>query len=210
MLASPDASYVFGSLDTIILDELHALAPSKRGDLLSLGLARLHHLSGPDDHRPVRHSRPPERAAQLPAAADDAGRQAHDGRPRGGRRWREPPSLTSWRSRSLCHGAATRPASPCTRSTAPSPRHRATLVFVNTRMQAELVFQELWDLNEDSLPIALHHGSLDKTRRQKVEQAMTGRPPARRCRHVHPRSWRRLGRRGSRRQRRRAERGIAA
>ena len=33
-----------------------------------------------------------------------------------------------------------------------------TMVFVNTRSQAELVFQELWKLNEDALPIALHHG----------------------------------------------------
>ena len=47
-----------------------------------------------------------------------------------------------------------------------------TLVFVNTRMQAELVFQELWRINEDSLPIALHHGSLDAGQRRKVEAAM--------------------------------------
>ena len=40
-------------------------------------------------------------------------------------------------------------------------RHRTTLVFVNTRMQAEFVFQALWDLNDDGLAIALHHGSLD-------------------------------------------------
>src|SRR5690606_4894468 len=40
-------------------------------------------------------------------------------------------------------------------------QHRLTLVFVNTRMQAELVFQELWRINEGNLRIALHHGSLD-------------------------------------------------
>ena len=39
-------------------------------------------------------------------------------------------------------------------------------------MQAELVFQELWRINEAELPIALHHGSLDKARRRKVEAAM--------------------------------------
>jgi len=51
-------------------------------------------------------------------------------------------------------------------------RHRLSLVFVNTRMQAELLFQELWGVNESSLPIALHHGSLDAAQRRKVEAAM--------------------------------------
>jgi ATP-dependent Lhr-like helicase len=50
--------------------------------------------------------------------------------------------------------------------------HRTTLVFVNTRMQAELVFQLLWEANDDNLPIALHHGSLDVAQRRKVEAAM--------------------------------------
>ena len=45
-------------------------------------------------------------------------------------------------------------------------------MFVNTRSQAELMFQELWRVNDDSLPIALHHGSLDAARRRKVEAAM--------------------------------------
>jgi ATP-dependent Lhr-like helicase len=48
-----------------------------------------------------------------------------------------------------------------------------TLVFVNTRSQAEFVFQELWRLNEDGLPIALHHGSLSAEQRRKVEAAMS-------------------------------------
>src|SRR6202043_2613782 len=51
-------------------------------------------------------------------------------------------------------------------------RHKTTLVFVNTRMQAEMVFQELWRLNDDGLAIALHHGSLDVAQRRKVEDAM--------------------------------------
>src|SRR3954454_9186629 len=41
LLASADAPYLFGSLERVILDELHALVTSKRGDLLSLGLIRL-------------------------------------------------------------------------------------------------------------------------------------------------------------------------
>ena len=45
LLASADAPYLFGSLRRVILDELHALVISKRGDLLSLGLARLFRLA---------------------------------------------------------------------------------------------------------------------------------------------------------------------
>ena len=50
--------------------------------------------------------------------------------------------------------------------------HKLSLVFVNTRSQAELIFQELWRINDASLPIALHHGSLDAAQRRKVEAAM--------------------------------------
>src|SRR5205807_10210880 len=51
-------------------------------------------------------------------------------------------------------------------------RHKTALVFVNTRSQAESIFQELWRINDDSLAIALHHGSLDVAQRRKVEAAM--------------------------------------
>jgi len=51
-------------------------------------------------------------------------------------------------------------------------RSRIALVFVNTRFQAEFAFQELWKLNDDGLPIALHHGSLAAEQRRKVEAAM--------------------------------------
>jgi ATP-dependent Lhr-like helicase len=51
-------------------------------------------------------------------------------------------------------------------------KHKTTLIFVNTRLQAEFVFQELWNLNDDNLAIALHHGSLDVAQRRRVEAAM--------------------------------------
>ena len=50
--------------------------------------------------------------------------------------------------------------------------HKTTLVFVNTRSQAEFLFQELWRANDDNLAIALHHGSLDVAQRRRVEDAM--------------------------------------
>ena len=49
---------------------------------------------------------------------------------------------------------------------------QTALVFVNTRFQAELSFQMLWEINDDNLPIALHHGSLAVEQRRKVEAAM--------------------------------------
>ena len=50
---------------------------------------------------------------------------------------------------------------------------KTALVFVNTRSQAERTFQELWRLNENNWPIALHHGSLAPEQRRKVEAAMS-------------------------------------
>ena len=51
-------------------------------------------------------------------------------------------------------------------------QRRVTLVFVNTRAQAELMFGALWRLNGANLPIGLHHGSLAVEQRRKVEAAM--------------------------------------
>lgn len=173
MLASPDASYVFGSLDTIILDELHVLAPSKRGDLLSLGLARLHTMSPGlmTIGLSATVARPSELLSYLmpQTQPDDRRTMADLVVARGGAapvieilEIEEPVPWGGHSARYAMHEIYRAISA-----------HRTTLVFVNTRMQAELVFQELWKLNEASLPIALHHGSLDKTRRQKVEQAMT-------------------------------------
>ncbi|MEM9880999.1 MAG: helicase-related protein, partial [Pseudomonadota bacterium] len=51
-------------------------------------------------------------------------------------------------------------------------QHQMTIIFVNTRSQTEMIFRALWDVNEDDLPIGMHHGSLDVAQRRKVESAM--------------------------------------
>ncbi len=170
LLAHREAATLFGSLRRVVLDELHALVTSKRGDLLSLGLARLHRLAPgltaiglsatvrePDDLRRYL----------VPQAGDDA--MAAHVVVRGGARAdirimdtaRRPPLA----GHTALHAMREIYAAICA--------HRTTLVFVNTRMQAEFVFQELWRINEEGLPIALHHGSLDVGQRRKVEAAMT-------------------------------------
>ena len=88
--------------------------------------------------------------------------------------------------------------------------HKMTLVFVNTRSQAEMIFQELWRINDDGLPIALHHGSLDVAQRRKVEAAMAAGELRARGLHLDARSRHRLGRCRSRDPDRRAQgRGAA-
>ena len=172
LAADETASWLFADLRHVILDELHALAPSKRGDLLALGLARLRGLAPglvatglsatvarPTELRAwLRRQTTPESHVQL-ADLVTAG---------GGAR----PDIA------LLETEGELPwASHTTRYAVPDilaaiARHRLALVFVNTRLQAELMFQELWRQNEANLPIAIHHGSLDAAQRRKVEAAM--------------------------------------
>ncbi len=170
LLSYYDAAKVFAGLECVVVDELHALADNKRGDLLTLGLARLRAIA--PGCRSVGLSAtvpdPDALAAWLaPAGADDA-----------------PPS------RLIRCGPGPDPEIEilATRSYLPWSGHMAVhaleevyahiravasaIVFVNTRAQAEIVFQELWRLNEDGLSIALHHGSLSAEQRRKVEAAM--------------------------------------
>jgi ATP-dependent Lhr-like helicase len=169
LLATPDARPLFSTVRRVIFDELHAITASKRGDLLNLGLARLRTLA------------PAMTSIGLSATVRDPGEL---------RRWL---TLRSGKAK-LAElvvappGAAPDLAILDTSEHLPWAGHSArhamaeiyariksahmTLVFVNTRAQAEFVFQELWHLNEDALPIALHHGSLDVAQRRRVEDAM--------------------------------------
>jgi ATP-dependent Lhr-like helicase len=171
LLASADAPYLFGSLKRVVLDELHALVTSKRGDLLSLGLARLFRLAPglvitglsatvaePEDLCRFLVPQPDGGISRADLVVADGGAEPNI-------TMLEPGEHLPWAGHSARH------AFPQIYELI--KRHKMTLVFVNTRSQAEMIFHELWHLNEDSLAIALHHGSLDVAQRRKVEDAMT-------------------------------------
>ncbi|MEQ1717982.1 MAG: ligase-associated DNA damage response DEXH box helicase [Hyphomicrobium sp.] len=172
LLSHPDAPFLFADLETVILDELHALAASKRGDLLALGLARLKAIA--PNHITIGLSatvaRPSELRAYLVAQTAPASRTEMAGliEVAGGAK----PDIKILQTESEVPWSGHTARYATSEIYGAIKAHRLTLVFVNTRMQAELVFQELWRVNEANLPIALHHGSLAALQRRKVEAAM--------------------------------------
>jgi len=166
LLSYPEARAYFQKLRCVVLDELHSVAESKRGALLSLGLARLRTLA------------PEARFVGLSAtvAAPELMRRYLSPEP-GNVRLVEgdpgtapevqislPEAALPWSGHMGLHAA--KDVYERIRATG------TTLVFVNTRAQAELFFSALWRLNDDNLAIALHHGSLAVEQRRKVEAAM--------------------------------------
>ncbi|MEQ1653574.1 MAG: ligase-associated DNA damage response DEXH box helicase [Hyphomicrobium sp.] len=172
LLSHPDAHYLFADLDTIILDELHALAASKRGDLLALGIARLRQFA-PNLMTiglSATVARPTElRAYLVPQTTPEtvlhlARLVTVQGGAKPDIRILDAEADIPWSGHTARY--AMREVYDAIRNS------RLALIFVNTRMQAEYVFQELWRGNDDNLPIGLHHGSLDAAQRKKVEAAM--------------------------------------
>ena len=168
LLSYPDSVTMFAGLKTIVVDEVHAFATGKRGDLLSLCMARLQRIS------------PALRRVALSATIAD---------PDGYRAWLAPdgdigevalvqgeagadPDITillpedrvPWSGHSGRYAAQ--------QVMAEIEAHETSIIFCNTRSLAELIFQDLWKVNTDSLPIGVHHGSLALEARRKVEGAM--------------------------------------
>ncbi len=172
LISMPEAPRLFGTLRRVIIDELNALAASKRGALLSLGLARLQTLA--PAHRRIGLSATVADVDALRAwiepQSDDEGVQALAALVEGGSgavpeiAILDTDQRIPWAGHSARHSIGDIYGA--------IERARMTLVFVNTRSQAETIFQQLWMVNEAALPIALHHGSLDATQRRKVEAAM--------------------------------------
>jgi len=171
MLSHKSASELFGALKFVILDELHALAPSKRGDLLALDLARLRSFAPGliAIGLSATVARPYELAAFLvPHEGQSTTRLAEIVTAREGAR--ADIAILKSDADLPWAGHSARYALP--EIYAAIKAHRMALVFVNTRSQAEMLFHELWRFNDANLPIALHHGSLDVAQRRKVEAAM--------------------------------------
>ena len=182
LLSLPDAVRVFAGLTTVVMDEVHALAGGKRGDQLALCVARLGALisrarasdagisgagvSGAGGgllrrvglSATVAHPDAIARYVGADRVIEEAGGAAPE------LSIMLPDGQLSWSGHMGLEAAAQVMA-----------RIRSaglTIVFVNTRAQAELMFQALWKLNDATLPIALHHGSLEVEQRRRVEAAM--------------------------------------
>ena len=161
-----DAPRMFKGLKRVVIDEIHALAESKRGDQMMLALARLQTIC-PDLKRVglsatvedpaaiaqlmARHPDPCEILLADPGPAPDIRMLTTNEAPPwsgGGAAYAIPAVLEEIK------------------------RHNTTLIFHNTRAQAEIFFHNLWLANSESLPIGIHHGSLDRDQRARVEAAM--------------------------------------
>jgi ATP-dependent Lhr-like helicase len=169
LLSHEDSVLLFANLKTIVIDEVHAFATGKRGDLLSLAMARLQKLA------------PDMRRVALSATVSDP--EAYQG-------WLAPHGDTDTVDVVLGDPGAEAEIAIMLPEDERIPwsghsgrwatenvmreieAHKTTLIFCNTRSLAELIFQDLWSANEKHLPIGIHHGSLSIEARRKVESAM--------------------------------------
>ena len=161
-----DAPRMFAGLQRVVVDEIHALAESKRGDQLMLALSRLQSIA------------PGLRRVGLSATVEDpaaiaAGLARHpdpcpilhaDPGPAPDIQMLVTDELPPW------SGGGAKYSIPAVLEQV--KQHKTTLIFHNTRAQAEIFFHNLWLANDDSMPIGIHHGSLDRAQRDKVEAAM--------------------------------------
>ena len=169
LLSYPDSLEMFRGLKRVVIDEVHAFATGKRGDLLALALTRLQAIA-PDMQRAALSATvadPEAFRAWLAPWGDIDAVELVDGE-----KGAEPQVeiLLPDEERVPWGGHAGRWAIP--QLYEEIRKNNTTLVFTNTRFLAEFIFQLLWDINDDNLPIGIHHGSLAKEARRKVEGAM--------------------------------------
>lgn len=167
MISYPDAARTFSGLKRVIIDEIHALAESKRGDQLMLALTRLQSLC-PNLKRVGLSATVdnPDTLAKLMAKHPDPCQilKADPG---------PPPDIAMLETEAPPPWAGGGGSYAIEAVLEQIRSHRTTLIFHNTRAQAEIFFHNLWLANKDALPIGIHHGSLDREQRKRVETAMT-------------------------------------
>ena len=170
MLAMKDPERLFGQLRVVILDEVHALHNTKRGDLLALGLSRLQTIA-PDHIRiglsaTVANPEPLQRYLVPQPSGERALSSLVIGQPG------VSPQIKILASQQYVPWAGHMAKHAVGEVMGEIQAATTALIFVNTRAQAEHLFQDLWSINDGNLPIALHHGSLSTEQRRRVEAAM--------------------------------------
>ena len=163
-----------GTVETVIVDEIHAVARDKRGSHLALTLERLAHVAKVPPARIGLSAtqRPIETVARLlvgtrtdargaiDCAIADTGHQRHLDL-----------AIELPDSELEAVASATQMAQVLDRIAELVAAHRTTLVFVNTRSLAERLAHQLGERLGEEV-VAAHHGSLSKDRRHRVERRL--------------------------------------
>ncbi|MEO7150010.1 MAG: DEAD/DEAH box helicase [Rhodanobacteraceae bacterium] len=167
LLGSESGRRMLGTTRTVIVDEIHALAPNKRGSHLALSLERLDALCGQKvtriglsaTQKPIQEVARFLCASQDCAIVDVGYSRARDlgievtGVPLQAVMSNDAWELSYNRLTELIQG------------------HRTTLIFVNTRRMVERATRHLAErLGKDA--VAAHHGSLSKEKRLDAEQRL--------------------------------------
>ena len=166
LLSNKESKDYFKDLKYLVIDEIHTLVNTKRGDLLSLNLSRINSIS-PDckkiglsatvknKNAVLKFLTSKKKAKTLNVEEISVPKidilETNNRVPWSGH-------MASYAIRDIYQKIK---------------KSSLTIVFVNTRAQAELVFNKLWQENENNLSIAIHHGSLEKEIRRKVESLMS-------------------------------------
>jgi ATP-dependent helicase Lhr and Lhr-like helicase len=177
MVTAERSRAMLEGVQTVILDEIHAVAGNKRGSHLAITLERLDHVAATSPQRIGLSAtqRPIDAIARLLVGAgpthsdpDDAPKCAivDVGHQRDLDLALELPD-----DELGAVASAEQMGEILDRITEHVKKHRTTLVFVNTRRMAERIAHQIGErLGEEQ--VAAHHGSLSKERRQRVESRL--------------------------------------
>ena len=200
LILTSDAREILRMVDTVIVDEIHAIVGTKRGAHLALSIERVMKLAG----KPIQRiglsatSRPLDLVARFLAGSrgrkvqviDASVKRAFDVKVESAvldmtalpRETVETPPSAGGAGTDAAGGLATSEPAPKAPSIWPAIHarvlhliraHRSTIVFVNSRRVAERVAAALNELAGEALCRA-HHGSLAKEERELVEEALKG------------------------------------
>ena len=162
LMARTDVINLFKNLKFVIIDELHTFFDSKRGHLLSLNVARLRSIK-------------PFQVIGLSATLKNTSLakkylsnnkntklvSTHS---------KVAPEITILNSGNRIPWSGHSPRYALSEIYSEILKFRSSILFVNTRAQAEILFESLWAINNKNKKIAIHHGSLEKELRKKVEK----------------------------------------
>ena len=162
LMARTDITDLFKNLKFVIIDELHTFFDSKRGHLLSLNLARLRSIKPFQTIGLSATLKDTDLAKKYLSNNEDTKLVSTYSK--------VSPKITILKSDNRIPWSGHSPRYALSDIYLQVIKFKSSILFVNTRAQAEILFESLWAINNKNKKIAIHHGSLEKDLRKKVER----------------------------------------